>query len=548
MIRTSKIALVVVAACLSLSASAGRVEQRLQRQIERIPVQETLLSEYRISRIIKAVVNVTKANDDRFKCEETTFIKNSDKFKTSYDADGNPCRIYDLSFPTLLRGSKGGKQLTSVPLKKFAPEVYEKWLDGDYDYVSGKTQEYVDHFSPATYNNSWVKRLPFKRKMNEDKSGIIKSFKLSDLRLRKFQFTAYQRGLLKQLFARAHKSADLAKFEVFVDQPEKFLDKIKFNWNDLKKVYDVLLEFDFLPLRGPVVLVDYNAQYKFMVERMIRTAVKRALLFITEPIPNKNVRRLITLAINESFDFLDMAYMYHLNQLENTLRLNLEGVVPTDIKRAELDKGMNILFASQGSLLTQYIMGLATGQQIDLEKLDAMGKATRYSTEKQRLNTMRNLFSNLTIKKHCTMKRVSRYFGECLKENQNRYLYSLLASHKVLIWDLGATQIHDYQSPAKISLMRKTAYLLSSALNIFRISLVPEFITDNLVKILRDYSVNGILEEGVLLNELTEKARVGNTTDEEQYLIKWLFKQNINPFLVNSLQTENRLIDRASAE
>lgn len=530
---------------LSVNATAGTIEQNLERRINSLPSQTTLLNNYRVSALIKAIVNVA-SNDDSFKCEEVSFVKNSAKFKTSYDADGKPCRIYDLSFPTLLGTGKTVKHLASIPLKKYEPVVYDKWLDGDFEYVTNKTQDYINSFTPNTYRNSWVARLPFKKSMNKNKSGYVKSFYLSDIQLRRFAFTADQKRQLNELFASQKGNASLDKMQEFVENPEAFLGKIKLNWNDLKKVYEVFLEFDFLPLRGPVALVDYNAQYKFMVERMIRSTVQKALLFITKPIPNKNVSRLITLAINESFGFLDMAYMYHLNQLENTLRLNLEAVVPTEVSKSDIDKGMNILFASQESILTQYIMGLATGQPVDLDRLDVMGKAARYTAEKTRRNTMRTLFSNLTIKKKCEMKVVSRYFGECINESNDRFLYSLLASHKVLIWDLGATKLHNYQSPGRIALMRKSAYLLSSALNIFRITLVPAFITDQLVSILKDYSLNGVLEEGVMLNELTERRRIGESSDEDEYHIKWLFKQNFNPFLAKSLEMENRLIESAS--
>lgn len=530
---------------LVVNATAGTVQENLERRINNLPAQTTLLNNYRISKLIKAIVNVT-SNEDRFKCEEVSYIKNSAKFKTSYDADGRPCRIYDLSFPTLLGSGKSIKRLASIPLKKYEPEVYDKWLDGDFEYVTNKTQEYINSFTPATYRSSWVARLPFKNSVTKNKSGYVKSFYLSDIKLRRFAFTRDQKRQLNELFATQKGNASLAKLQQFVDHPEKLLGKIKLNWNDLKKVYEVFLEFDFLPLRGPVALVDYNAQYKFMVERMIRSTMQKAFLFITNRVTSGNVNRLISLGINESFGFLDMAYMYHLNQLENTLRLNLEAVVPTEVSKADIDKGMNILFASQESILTQYIMGLATGQPVDIDRLDVMGKAARYTAEKNRRNTMRTLYSNLTIKKKCQMKVVSRYFGECINESNDRFLYSLLASHKVLIWDLGATKLHNYQSPGRIALMRKSAYLLSSALNIFRISFVPSFITDQLVSILKDYSLNGVLEEGVMLNELTERRRIGESSDEDEYHIKWLFKQNFNPFLAKSLEMENRLIESAS--
>ncbi len=530
---------------LSLSVSATTVEQNLERRLKTLPSQTDLLNTYKISKLIKTVANAAR-NDDRFKCEEVSFIENSSKFKTSYDADGNPCRTYDLSFPTLMGAKSGINKLASIPLTKYEPEAYLKWLEGDFDHIASKTQQYISSFSTATYRNSWAAKLPFKKNLAKNKSGIVKSFYLSDLEMKKFSFTTRQKRDLAKLFATSNKGSALNNMQVFVNNPNAFLNKIKFDWNDLSKVYDVFVEFDFLPLKGPVVLVDYNAQYKFVVEKMIRTTMQKALIFIAKKIKNKNANRVVQLAINESFGFLDMAYTYHLNQLENTLRLNLEGTLPTDVSKLTINKGMNIVFASQESLITQYLTGLITGQAIDLERLDKMGKVSRYTVEKQRRSTMKNLFSALTLKKKCEMTVVNRYFGECVTENSDKFLYSLLSSHKVLIWDFGATKIHNYQSPKKIAMLRKSAYLLSSALAIFKIQLVPDWITNQLVTILKDYSLNGAVEEGVMLNELTELGRINGLSDEQQYHVDFLFKQNFNPFLANSLEMENNFIESAT--
>jgi hypothetical protein len=105
-----------------------------------------------------------------------------------------------------------------------------------------------------------------------------------------------------------------------LNQPQKVLQSVKFNWNDLNKVYDVAIDGDFLPLMGPVEIVNFQTQYKGMVEKLFRSILSSVLVQLPRLIPNRTIGAIVEVAVEDIFEQIDVMYEYQTNRLEQTLK------------------------------------------------------------------------------------------------------------------------------------------------------------------------------------------------------------------------------------
>ena len=471
------------------------------------------------------------------KCVEKTFVKNSIKYVTSFDETGNPCKIYDLSIPTAR--TMLSLLVEAIPLQEFTTSEYTDWVTGKETTVYGSIKRYNTNFSRSSFSTSWVSKLDFKDK----RRGYITNFRLSDLNLGNFSFTPQERQELKKLMALTN-SWDKNLADI-VNDPQKLLSKISFNWNDAKKAFDVYLDFDFLPLNKPVALVDYNIQYKYIVEQQVRHLLFRLLAIPTSYIPEFFTRNLVKIVLSDTSEFIDMMYEAHMNYLEDTLKMNLQNSVYTPISKQDLEKGLNILFAQRSSLITEYILSQVTGQSFSFVELDKIGKKVRYDAEKSKEILVSQQFSDLTLNSSCSMELYFGYFGICTKNNESYALYNLISDWKLLIWSMGAPAVMYYQHPYYVSIKRYTSWLLSAAARMFDIPYVPSFIETQLSSELKNIATVGMQEEALLLNHLTELKRDTKYISRfDQQHIDALYIQNINPFMIKSEKLEDSVISK----
>lgn len=500
-----------------------------------------------------AAVKSAKTLPKAEQCLETKAINNSIKFVTTYDASGRPCKIYDLSFPTL-KGTFQSLAVASVPVQRLTKDDYKAWLRGDYDHVYARMNAFNNNFTDADLKGSWISRLPFKktglRAMSTNADGTPTSFHLSDIDVGEdFHFSAGDNTQLRDALsdAQRHGMSIMGtdkddSLETFVDKPDKLLSKIRFDWNEARRVFDVFLEFDFLPLVGPIDLVDYNTQYKLLVERTVRSVFARAFGRLADFVPNLTARALVKLALAESFQFMEDLYNYHLAELEDTLRMNLAGTIKTDIAAKDLEKGLNLAFIPRISLVTEYVMAKAQGKALSLTALDKTAYQVRYRLEKNRVALNENLHSRLVLKTGCDLEPLFDSFVICRKDGQAKSVYSLMSENVIYRFPQGAPEIFNFAFPAKVLSKRLASYLMATGLQAFTTP-IPGFINNELVKTLKRIASSGMADEAYLLNRLTElKRNNGIQTATSAQMTKWLFGQNINPFLVKGERLEDKII------
>lgn len=496
------------------------------------------------------------------KCQDNKLVQFGGKYAMSFDNEtAQPCRIYDLSFPTV-KTFFAPSNVSKVPVEEFTAKDYLNWIDGNYEAVYKRIQNLRDQSNPeAIAKNSWVGKLKFKSQKNfsyvmtqSGASQLPRSFHASDLEVGKFSFSTEQKRQLQSLFADVavmstnnadERSRSEQAWMEILNNPSKILSQIRFDWNEMEKVYDVFLEGEFIPLAGPIALVDYNAHYKYAVESILRNVLGSALGQLTNFIPDIIVRNLVSIAISDSFEFLNMMYAGQMSQLEDTLRAGLNGSIQIAVERAQIDYGLNILSGSQSSLFNEYILSLAQGREFDWKKLDEIGRIARYREEKTRNNIRARLNSQLVLGAGCNVERVNNYFAICSKNGQKNSVFSLMSSPQVSFWNMGAPLVHRYNMPSEVLLKRSTSWLLSAGLRIFDIPYVPNFILGHFTGALKEYSKMGMNDELYLKNYLwMQKQSQGVLSQDSEQVLKWLYIQNINPFTPKTENLENTIIQK----
>lgn len=502
----------------------------------------------------KAEAKVTKCVDK----DKKVFAS---KYVLTFDAQNKPCRIYDLSFPNA-QALFTRKKVTQIPVRSLTSKDYLNWLDGNVEEIQKANELYKLKFNPklvAKY--SWVAKLKFKNKvevvpgskMGFYDNGLPQSFSLADLDLgSQFKFDSKALAELNELRAELVSKETMGSIyneEILasehllklMNKPETFLQGIRFNWNELDKVYDIILEADFLPIMGPVALVDYQRQYKYAVEKMFRSLIASSLGQLARFIPHKLAAAAIEVLINDAFEQLEMAYDYQMLQLEDALKLIAADSRSPLAEEISPEYALNLLFGQRSDLFSSYIMAVAQNKEFDWQAFDKLGKAARYNTEKQREVIMGKMNSRLVLEKKCNVEFLHTYFGICSKAGEKSAVYSLISEQSLAIKSFGAPLIHRYSRPYETTFVRGGTWILSLALRIFGLPL-SRTVTYQLDSILKKYMQSGLLDEALLKNRLTLMKTAAPISNENNVLLNWLFVQNLNPFLAKSLSSENNLI------
>lgn len=494
-------------------------------------------------------------------CQDVTKKLFGRKYVLTFDAQNKPCRIYDLSFPNL-QSLFTRKKATQIPVRMITSKDYLNWMDGNMEALQQSNEEYKKYFNPRiAARNSWTSKLRFKNiptavpgsKATLFDQGLPQSFSLADLDIgNRFRFDSRTMSELTQLLSEVKKSEmafGLTESEGIasdylikvMNTPETLLQGIRFNWNDMDKVYDVILEADFLPIKGPVALIDYQRQYKYAVEKMFRSILSSGLEQLARFIPNQMVSAAVEVLVDDAFEQLEMAYEYQMLQLEDALK-----TVAADDKSSlaieiSPNYALNLLYGQKSDLFSAYIMTVAQQKEFDWQNFDKLGRTARYSAEKQRDVMMAKMNSRLVLEKKCDVELFQNYFAVCSKNGQKNALYSIISDQSLVVKNFGAPLIYRYQRPYEVSLVRGGTWILSVALRIVGLPL-SRTVTYQLNSILKNFMKAGLMDEALLKNNLTAQKDAGVLSGDHSGMLNWLFIQNLNPFLPKSLNSENNLI------
>jgi hypothetical protein len=117
----------------------------------------------------------------------------------------------------------------------------------------------------------------------------------------------------------------------------------------------------------------------------------------------------------------------------------------------------------------------------------------------------------------------------------------MISTHSFLFWDMGAPVIHRYNRPSEVMLLRSASYLLSVGATLLELPIISYF-SSYLADGLRGYAIAGVKDEAFLRNALSLQKRSSSLNDQNELVLKWLFWQNINPFLPKTEGMEDSVI------
>lgn len=490
------------------------------------------------------------------KCVDATKTVFGKKYVLTRDASGKLCRIYDLSFPNL-KTLLSAKKTLQVPVQKLHSKDYLNWLDGNYTAIEQSREAFRQQFNPLqTARESWISKLKFRIKpsavVGSQSSlldiGLPRSFRIADLDIGQYRFDDQTRNeiqsFLNELQSDVANSPNTESeyMTKVLKTPETMLQGIRFDWNDVEKVYDVVLDGDFLPFNGPVVLVDFQTQYKYAVEKLFRSILSSGLQRVAQVIPNKMMASSIEAVVNDSFEQIEMAYSYQMLQLEDTLKAAVTGRADIGIQAQDGNRAFDLLHGQRTDVFTAYILAVAQGKPFDWMAFEAMGKTARYNAEKQRDILMSKQNSKLVLDKKCQTEFIKDYFAVCKRAGKKDAVYSLISDQKLVNKSFGPPLIYRYQRPFEASLRRGATWILSLGLRIFGVNISRQAVVQ-LEPILKGFMNTGILDEALMRNSFSSQQRGGSSlTTEEGQILQWLYVQNLNPFLPKSMASEDNII------
>ncbi len=532
--KSLRSACLFLSACFSSFAFAEPPEQTLETQLRNHPKPVSVFEQRTMSEVVPALLDLS---DRQPLCKDASFRSNSNQFVTSYSEEGRPCRIYDLAFPTVSVSAKN--HVGVIPVQSFISEDYSLWMHDETSLESSVAQ-FESRFVQSNLKKTWYNNLKFKTDKESLNSPL--EFSLFDLDLGIESLTLQQEDAKGLMRLAELPGAPKDHIIQLVQNPDAFLEGITLRWNDSTKVFDVLANFQVLPLGGPISLVDFNVQYKYAAEKLLRSALLNALQYAVKFIPEPTVRNVVSIAIQDTFEFVELQYANEMSRLEAILTANMAQTLPTNVALPDVDKALNILTAQRSSLVQQYILARVLKQNFDLNALDKLGATIRYQNAKTKESLRLRLHSDLVTKKACQTSVVFHDFAVCKHPDGSEGLYSLLSSSRFFMRDFGATLIHNYNARPRTANARKLAWTLSVAARVMPLPL-PSTLSNQLVSIAKSYATGGILDDSTLLGALEPELSSGNPSPFAADIAPWLRKQNIVPFAPKSLEAETRIIE-----
>ena len=377
------------------------LEQRVGSEFSQIQSQsrEKTFSTVLALQQLKAFAHQAEAQTA--KCVDAKKTLFGQKYVFSVDAAGKACRIYDLSFPNF-KALFSSKKALQIPVQNMTSRDYLNWLDGNFAQVQRDTELFKRNFNPRkSALTSWISKLKFRNRpaalpgsrLSSSELGLPKSFRASDLDLgSQFQFDLKTQAEIQSLIsdlrslpAFSEEDASMADFMAKVmNRPELMMESVHFNWNELDKAYDVILDGEFLPFSGPVALVNYHVQYKYAVEKIFRSILSESLYQLARFIPAPMVSNAVQILVSDTFEQIELMYDYQMLQLEDTLKMGSQKTAAIGLDSATSTKALELLFGQRSDLISNYIMSVAQGQVFDWENFAKLGKTARYNAEKSR--------------------------------------------------------------------------------------------------------------------------------------------------------------------
>ncbi len=469
-------------------------------------------------------------------CDEKRQTPNSARYVTTYDSAGRPCKLYDLSFPTL-QTLFAKKAVSTIPVEQFSSEDYWNWYQGNFDEVIAKYNSNKKEITPEDLDQFWGEGVDFNQLPQSARGG---EFTLADIiPAQNFQWDSETTQLFNQIGS-VNRDPLLKSL---MNDPNELMENTKLKWDPLKKAYDVFISFDFLPLKGPISLVDYNNQYALGMQSLIRYVLETSIVNLAQFIPAKTPRRIVQVVFSDVFTALDHLYNYQITRLKETLKANKSNKLPTKNSPQLIEKSLNLVYASGTDVFSQLLVTYIQTRELDLSDIESIGEQARFTEQKVFRGNKGRIHNSLVKDMGCDTEIIMDHYAVCRKNGGRQGVYSLLSETSLGFYNMGATQIYDYSFPAKRALFRGLSYLLSAAIRIW--SPLGYVISFSIGDVFKNYAFAGIQDEAIFLQRI-ENGSIDPRFENpfESKVLNWVQGQNMNPLIPRSATTTESIIQK----
>lgn len=426
-------------------------------------------------------------------CVESYALKNSTRFITSFNSDGNPCRVLDLEYPGFFR-KKGGIPLVDLSTPLVSTKTF-------LQFVQGKEQEAFNSYSSQKIEYSRQVSSQLLDALQIDAKTAFRLTQKGPISIRSllkkdFQLSEDLKKTLKELpnFQPLNMQFPLTHLST----PEKALEQIQLSWVSQSQTFALNIHHLEETLRPQVALLDFSRPQDLLWKKVYMQVARSILSASLAVIPDPVIARIVGIGINDLLDLYNFHLKAQYHKLEATLRMNLSQQAPTAIGRGVLDRSLDMLTIDQGSTIWNYVKHVVAQKRLDLRELALFANETRQANDLGR-DQMRLNGLNALRGKGCEVEAGFEYFAVCKKAGQPQSIHSLIATGGFWFLNFGPQTIYHFKNSYQILLKRTLAWGLSVAA---RISTLNSWLTRGLSWILKSYASKGLYDEAFFSESL----------------------------------------------
>jgi hypothetical protein len=394
-------------------------------------------------------------------CQESYTLPHSDRFVTSFNEQGEPCKTYDLKAPHLPFTKDLPKP--QMPVKKFGVRGYINLLRGNDSGTANLMPNYARGYRERDRENFWK---PLKKKMGASFQQINwDHLKLSEIATDRQRIPASVLNDLKTV--EAFKPAGVDFDFNALQTTDQLLELVSLEWDDNTKTYTMSLDEEVLKVSRQMVLINYNNPLVLMWEQLFRSVISNALQIATLVIPDPIIGNIARIAIIDTFTLLDVWVDQRILRLETVLRLNLSGKVPTSIDPATLERGLNLLYAHREGAMMRWVWDSIKRFSFTWANFERVAGNRRIVAEERMDRFSTNHLKTLQGRLRCQTTEVFDHFSICYRKGQPNAIFNLTTFRSFLLFRLGPVIVYNHQRPWEVWAKRVAAWTLSVASRLF---------------------------------------------------------------------------------
>lgn len=395
-------------------------------------------------------------------------ITTPSEVKPSYVVFTNPngviCRILDLGFPN-------AKQWVSALLS----------ADSNIDPTLSEQAQILSALPLARNANAWVQAL------NPNGSNAPDRLLFSELPNAPTTQTALPAeflALLKWSLESQNAFATLATPTL-----EEIYQSTEIVFDPTKNVYQVLLNFDFLPIFGPVVLYDRTVPYLPWLNGTLRSAFFSILYQSLSLVPNRTAAEIIAIGLEDLHD------QFNIIELSRVRALQSNFAKSTDV--------VWTLSGQDTTTLLPLFLRMFQGEKLGFHHFKDAGRFVHQTTLRNLKTRSDQTFSELALDHtdcNPTALSGSQLIGVAACETDGRVV-SLTHRVSALFSDLGPNIVFRPSEPTRVFYNKLTRYLASTGARLSSVFAIPRFISSRVSFALKSYAMDTLLLEAEIANE-----------------------------------------------